>query len=96
MDAAQALATAREHRAELKAQQQREENARLSFSATKFERAAVARRFRNYGDIGTGVTNAASNASSRGVAQSSDIRRRPPRCPPRRKRFAISPGTDPH
>lgn len=58
MDAAQALATARDHRAELKAQQKREDNARLSYSATKLERVPSVSAFANYGDLGTGITNA--------------------------------------
>jgi outer membrane protein len=58
MDASQALATARDHRAELKAQQKREDNARLSYSATKMERVPSLSAFANYGDLGTGITNA--------------------------------------
>src|SRR5579864_7734089 len=38
LDAAQALVTAREHRAELKAQERREVNAKLNYSATRLER----------------------------------------------------------
>jgi outer membrane protein len=58
VDAAQALATAREHRAELRAQQRREENARLNFSATRLERLPSVSAFANYGDIGTSVYSA--------------------------------------
>ena len=58
VDAAQALATARDHRAELKAQQKREDSARLSYSATKMERVPSLSAFANYGDLGTGITNA--------------------------------------
>ena len=57
-DTAQALATARDHRAELKAQQKREDNARLSYSATKLERVPSVSAFANYGDLGSGITNA--------------------------------------
>jgi outer membrane protein len=56
IDIPQALATARQHRAELRAQQRREENARLNSSATKFERLPSVTAFANYGDIGTSVT----------------------------------------
>jgi outer membrane protein len=55
IDDAQALGTARQHRAELRAQQRREENARLNFSATKLERLPSVAAFANYGDIGSGV-----------------------------------------
>ena len=58
MDAAQALATAHNHRAELKAQQKREANARLNFSATKMERMPSVSAFANYGDLGSAITNA--------------------------------------
>jgi outer membrane protein len=56
VDIPQALATARQYRAELRAQQRREENARLNSSATKFERLPSVTAFANYGDIGTSVT----------------------------------------
>ncbi len=55
VDPAQALATATQHRAELRAQQRREENARLNFSATKLERLPSVSAFANYGDIGSSV-----------------------------------------
>ena len=58
VDPAQALATASQHRAELRAQQRREENARLSASATKLERLPSVSAFANYGDIGTSVYSA--------------------------------------
>ena len=58
IEPAQALATANQHRAELRAQQRREENARLNFSATKVERLPSVGAFANYGDIGTSVYNA--------------------------------------
>jgi outer membrane protein len=58
IDPAQALATANQHRAELRAQQRREENARLNFSATKLERLPSVSAFANYGDIGTSVYSA--------------------------------------
>jgi len=58
IEPAQALATANQHRAELRAQQRREENARLNFSATKLERLPSVSAFANYGDIGTSVYNA--------------------------------------
>ncbi len=58
VEASQALATANQHRAELRAQQRREENARLNFSATKLERLPSASFFANYGDIGSSVLSA--------------------------------------
>lgn len=57
-DPAQALATAKQHRAELRAQQRRQENARLNFSATKMERLPSVSAFANYGDIGTSLGSA--------------------------------------
>jgi outer membrane protein TolC len=54
----QALVTARENRAELKAQGQREENARLGYSATKFERLPSLGVFANYGALGSSVNDA--------------------------------------
>lgn len=58
IDDAQALATAIQHRAELRAQQGREENARLNYSATKLERLPSVSAFANYGDIGSSVYSA--------------------------------------
>src|SRR5581483_10641790 len=58
VDAAEALATANQHRAELRAQQRRQEGARLNFSATKLERLPSVSAFANYGDIGSSVSNA--------------------------------------
>lgn len=58
VDPAQALTTANQHRAELRAQKHREENARLNYSATKFERLPSVSAFANYGDIGTSVYSA--------------------------------------
>jgi outer membrane protein len=57
VDAGRALATARDHRAELKAQQRREDNARLSYSAVKMERLPSVEAFANYGDLGSGVVD---------------------------------------
>jgi outer membrane protein len=56
-DEAQALATAQQNRAELKAQQRREENAKLNYSATKMERLPSLSAFGNYGDLGSGINN---------------------------------------
>lgn len=58
VDVAQALATANQHRAELHAQQARQENARLNYTATKFDRLPSVSAFANYGDIGTSVNSA--------------------------------------
>jgi outer membrane protein TolC len=58
VDAARSLVTARENRPELKAQGQREENAKLNFSATKLERLPTVGAFANYGDLGSSITSA--------------------------------------
>ncbi|HYL38820.1 MAG TPA: TolC family protein [Bryobacteraceae bacterium] len=58
MNEAQALAIAQEHRAELKAQRRREDHARLNYSATRMERLPTLAAFANYGDLGSGLTNA--------------------------------------
>jgi outer membrane protein TolC len=55
MDAAKAQAL--KQRPDLKAQQDRESNARLSASATKLERLPSLAAFGDYGDIGTSLTN---------------------------------------
>ncbi len=55
MDAAKAQAL--KQRPDLKAQQDREWNARLSASATKLERLPSLAAFGDYGDIGTSLTN---------------------------------------
>lgn len=57
-DEAQALATARQNRAELKAQNRREQTAQLNYSATSLERLPSLAAFGNYGDIGPGINNA--------------------------------------
>jgi outer membrane protein len=54
----QAKAQALESRPDLKAQQERESNARLSASATKLERLPSVQAFGDYGAIGTGLNNA--------------------------------------
>ena len=53
-----AKAEALKERPDLKAQQDREYNARLSASATRLERLPSLSAFGDYGDIGTGLTNA--------------------------------------
>lgn len=55
----QAMAAALKSRADFQAQQRREENARLSYSAVKFERLPALVGFADYGSIGTSVSNAA-------------------------------------
>lgn len=52
-----AKAQAMKERPDLKAQQDRESNARLSASATKLERLPSLAAFGDYGSIGTGLTN---------------------------------------
>ena len=54
----QAKAQALKERPDLKAQQEREANARLSASATKMERLPSVAAFGDYGSIGTGFDNA--------------------------------------
>src|SRR2546423_1885502 len=53
-----AIHTAREQRAEFKAQQERESTARLNFSATKWERLPSLAFVGNYGSIGPAPDNA--------------------------------------
>ena len=57
MSPAQALEVAHAHRAELKAQERREDNARLNYSATKMERLPTVAAFANYGDLGAGASD---------------------------------------
>jgi outer membrane protein len=57
-DLAKGLAAALASRADLKAQQTRERNAGLSYSATKLERLPSVSGFADYGSIGTGIGNA--------------------------------------
>ncbi|MGD0301818.1 MAG: TolC family protein [Bryobacteraceae bacterium] len=57
VDPAQALATARENRAELKAQQDREKSAKLSFSGVKFERLPSVAAFGDYGSSGSTIND---------------------------------------
>ena len=58
LNAQQAIETARRSRAELKAQQRKEQSARLSYSATKMERLPSLGAFADYGTIGSSVNNA--------------------------------------
>jgi outer membrane protein len=55
MDQASAVETARRNRSEMKAQLEREHNARLGYGAAKFERLPTVSAFGNYGDLGTGI-----------------------------------------
>jgi outer membrane protein len=57
LDPAQALATARQNRAELKAQEQREQSAKLSYSGVKFERLPSLAAFGNYGSSGPAIND---------------------------------------
>lgn len=63
MDVTQALATARASRAELDAQQHREESANLSHSAAKFERLPSLGAFADYGSSGSGINNSVPTRS---------------------------------
>jgi outer membrane protein len=63
VEAAQALATARENRSELKAQQDREHSARLSYSAVKFERLPSLAAFGDYGSSGSSINNSVPTRS---------------------------------
>jgi outer membrane protein TolC len=58
MEEAKAVETARRNRTELKAQLEREHNARLGYDAAKFDRLPTVSAFGNYGDLGTGVSEA--------------------------------------
>ena len=58
MDEAKAIETARKTRAELQAQQHREDSARLSYSSVKWERLPSVGGFADYGSIGTGIGDA--------------------------------------
>ena len=58
MEEAKAVETARRNRTELKAQLEREHNARLGYDAAKFDRLPTVSAFGNYGDLGTGVGEA--------------------------------------
>ncbi len=55
--AGDAIKRALESRSDYKAQQRREQNARLSYSATKFERLPSLAGFADYGATGTAVSN---------------------------------------
>jgi outer membrane protein len=57
LDAALALATARANRAELKAQLDREQSAKLSYSGVKFERLPSVAAFGNYGVSGSAIND---------------------------------------
>lgn len=54
----EAVATALRSRADLKAQERREENARLNYSATKLERLPALVGFADYGTIGSSIEHA--------------------------------------
>jgi outer membrane protein len=58
VDEAKAIETARKTRAELHAQQSREDSARLSYSSVKWERLPSVAAFADYGSIGTSVNDA--------------------------------------
>ena len=58
IDTAQAVETAFHTRAEFRAQQRKEDSARLSYSATKMERVPSLGAFANYGTIGPSITSA--------------------------------------
>jgi len=57
LDTAQALAIARENRAELKGQQFREQSAKLSYSATKYERLPSLAFYGDYGSSGSAIND---------------------------------------
>jgi outer membrane protein len=57
LDPAQALATARTNRSELKAQQDREVSAKLTYSGVKFERLPSLAAFADYGSSGSSINN---------------------------------------
>ena len=74
MEAAKAQAL--KERPDLKAQQDREANARLSASATRLERLPSLAAFGDYGDIGTALTNSRPHALGGFPGESADLRRR--------------------
>jgi outer membrane protein len=55
VEEAKAVATARQNRSELKAQLDREHNARLGYDAARFDRLPKLAAFGSYGDLGTGI-----------------------------------------
>ena len=57
LDPAQALVAARENRAELKAQQDREKSAKLSYSGVKYERLPSLAAFGDYGSSGSAIND---------------------------------------
>jgi outer membrane protein TolC len=57
VETGRALATARENRSEMKAQQYREQSAKLSYGAAKFERLPSLSAFGDYGSSGTTPNN---------------------------------------
>ncbi|HEV2690640.1 MAG TPA: TolC family protein, partial [Bryobacteraceae bacterium] len=57
MDVTQALATARASRAELEGQRDREESAKLSYSAARLERLPSLGAFADYGSSGSSINN---------------------------------------
>jgi outer membrane protein len=57
LDQAQALAAARENRAELKAQQDRQKSAKLSYSGVKYERLPSLAAFGDYGSSGSAIND---------------------------------------
>ena len=57
VEVSEALRTARANRAELKAQQYREESAKLSYSGAKFDRLPSLAVFGNYGSSGTAIND---------------------------------------
>ena len=90
LDPAQALATARQNRAELKAQQQRRREREIELQRrTKFERLpSVAALSETTVESVPPLTIQLPTRTYRSIAQNSYLRRRPPRRPPRRERFA--------
>ena len=58
VEEAKAVETARRNRSELKAQLEREHNARLGYDATRFERIPTLGAFASYGAIGPGIDGA--------------------------------------
>lgn len=63
VDVAQALAAAHDHRAELKAQQDREQSARLSSGSVKLERLPSLAAFGDYGSSGSSINNSVPTRS---------------------------------
>ena len=88
------LEKARKERAELQAQQRREQVARLNLDSVSAERLPSVAAFGDYGTTGLQLDSARPTREYRHRAKGSDIRRIPPRSAPRGSLLAVSTGKD--